>query len=173
MTYFMCLFLLGLATGMVGVAANPAPIFATMALVGVAGAGCGILVGYGASFLSLMLLLIYLGGMLVVLAYSTALAGDRHLRTWAAKGVMRNILGYAILSQLLFGVFWENWHEGCWTATGVSKEFGNVQGDFSGVALLYSSGGEMLLVCAGVLLMTLFIVLELTRGLARAAVRAI
>ena len=48
-----------------------------------------------------------------------------------------------------------------------------VAADTSGVAVMYSSGGLMLVVCAWVLLLTLFVVLELTRGLSRGALRAV
>lgn len=76
MTYFMCLFLLGLVLGLVGVASNPSPYFAALGLVVVAGMGCGVLVAYGGAFLSLVLFLIYLGGILVVFGYSAALAAE-------------------------------------------------------------------------------------------------
>lgn len=76
MTYIMFLFLFGLVLGLVAVASNPSPYFAALGLVVVAGLGCGVLVGHGGSFLSLVLFLIYLGGMLVVFAYSAALAAE-------------------------------------------------------------------------------------------------
>ena len=76
MTYFTFLFLISLIFGLVGVASNPAPYFAALGLVVAAGAGCGVLVGYGGLFLSLVFFLIYLGGMLVVFAYSAALAAE-------------------------------------------------------------------------------------------------
>jgi len=76
MTYFVSLFLFGLVLGLIAVASNPAPYFAALGLVVAAGAGCGVLVGCGGSFLSLVLFLIYLGGMLVVFAYSAALAAE-------------------------------------------------------------------------------------------------
>lgn len=76
MTYIMSLFLFGLVLGLVAVASNPSPYFAALGLVVVAGLGCGILVGHGGHFLSLILFLIYLGGMLVVFAYSAALAAE-------------------------------------------------------------------------------------------------
>lgn len=59
-------------------ASNPAPYFAALGLVVVAGAGCAVLAGSGASFLAVVLFLIYLGGMLVVFAYSAALAAEPH-----------------------------------------------------------------------------------------------
>jgi len=76
MTYLMYLIMLGLVFGLVAVASNPSPYFAALGLVVVAGLGCGLLVGHGGSFLSLVLFLIYLGGMLVVFAYSAALAAE-------------------------------------------------------------------------------------------------
>lgn len=48
-----------------------------------------------------------------------------------------------------------------------------LRGDTSGVAIMYSSGGGMLIICAWVLLLTLFVVLELTRGLGRGTLRAV
>lgn len=48
-----------------------------------------------------------------------------------------------------------------------------VAADTSGVAIMYSTGGAMLVACAWVLLLTLFVVLELTRGLSRGALRAV
>lgn len=72
----MFLFLFGLVVGLAAVASNPSPFFAALGLVVVAGLGCGVLVGSGGVFLSLILFLIYLGGMLVVFAYSAALAAE-------------------------------------------------------------------------------------------------
>lgn len=48
-----------------------------------------------------------------------------------------------------------------------------VRGDVSGVSLIYSVGGGMLIVCGWILLLCLFVVLELTRGLSRGALRAV
>lgn len=76
MTYIMFLFLFGLVLGLVAVASNPSPYFAALGLVVVGGLGCGVLVGHGGHFLSLVLFLIYLGGILVVFAYSAALAAE-------------------------------------------------------------------------------------------------
>lgn len=76
MEYFSFLFIILLVLGVLGVASNPAPYFAALGLVLGAGGGCGMLAGCGGSFVSLVLLLIYLGGILVVFAYSAALAAE-------------------------------------------------------------------------------------------------
>lgn len=52
-------------------------------------------------------------------------------------------------------------------------DFSVLRADMGGVALMYSLGGGMLVISAWVLLLTLFVVLELTRGLGRGTVRAV
>lgn len=52
-------------------------------------------------------------------------------------------------------------------------EFSTLRGDMGGVAIMYSSGGGILLISAWVLLLSLLVVLELTRGLSRGALRAV
>lgn len=52
-------------------------------------------------------------------------------------------------------------------------ELSVLRGDSGGVALIYAGGGGMLVIGAWVLLLTLFVVLELTRGLSRGALRAV
>lgn len=52
-------------------------------------------------------------------------------------------------------------------------EFSVFRGDIGGVAIMYSLGGGILIISAWVLLLTLFVVLELTRGLGRGALRAV
>nr|AKH04923.1 NADH dehydrogenase subunit 6 [Ancistrus sp. 2b MNRJ42890]AKH04936.1 NADH dehydrogenase subunit 6 [Ancistrus sp. 2a MNRJ42890] len=173
MVYILNLFLLSLVVGLVGVASNPAPYFAALGLVVAAGVGCGVLVGHGGSLLSLLLFLIYLGGMLVVFAYSAALAADPFPETWG----VRTVKGYVLVYSLGVGVavwwFWGGWYGGHWVVVDEFKEFFMLRGDTSGVALMYSYGGGMLVVCAWVLLLSLFVVLELTRGLSRGALRAV
>nr|NP_443487.1 NADH dehydrogenase subunit 6 [Ijimaia dofleini]BAB70012.1 NADH dehydrogenase subunit 6 [Ijimaia dofleini] len=173
MTYLMFLFLLGLIVGLVGVASNPAPYFAALGLVLAAGCGCGILVGFGGSFLSLVLFLIYLGGMLVVFAYSAALAAEPFPETWGDRSVLGYVAIY-LMGLLFFSVwFWGAWYGGSWFVVEEMKDFVVVRGDVGGVSLMYSYGGPMLVLGAWVLLLTLFVVLELTRGLSRGTLRAV
>nr|YP_009312189.1 NADH dehydrogenase subunit 6 [Enteromius eburneensis]BAV71586.1 NADH dehydrogenase subunit 6 [Enteromius eburneensis] len=173
MTYFMFMLLMALVVGLVAVASNPTPYFAALGLVVAAGVGCGVLVGHGGSFLSLVLFLIYLGGMLVVFAYSAALAAEPFPEAWGNRSVLGYVLVYLLGVSLVAGGFWGGWYEGSWVVVDNLKEFSVLRGDVSGVAVMYSSGGGMLVICAWVLLLTLLVVLELTRGLNRGTLRAV
>nr|YP_010957184.1 NADH dehydrogenase subunit 6 [Tomicodon cryptus]WMY90472.1 NADH dehydrogenase subunit 6 [Tomicodon cryptus] len=173
MVYLMFILLGGMVVGMAAVAANPSPYYAALGLVLVSGLGCGVLVGHGGSFLSLILFLIYLGGMLVVFAYSAALAAEPYPESWGSTPVL-SLMG-AYMMGVLGAVFlvWEGWHFSSWGSVEELGELGVVRGDSGGVAFLYLGGGEMLIVAGGFLLLTLFVVLELTRGLSRGVLRAV
>nr|YP_009736081.1 NADH dehydrogenase subunit 6 [Pseudogastromyzon changtingensis changtingensis]QBM10364.1 NADH dehydrogenase subunit 6 [Pseudogastromyzon changtingensis changtingensis] len=173
MTYLVYLLLMALIVGLVAVASNPAPYFAALGLVMAAGVGCGVLVSHGGSFLSLILFLIYLGGMLVVFAYSAALAAEPFPESWGDRSVVGYVVVYLFGVGVMVWVLCENWYEGSWVVVDGLKEFSVLRGDTSGVAEMYSSGGGMLVICAWVLLLTLFVVLELTRGLSRGTLRAV
>nr|YP_010960611.1 NADH dehydrogenase subunit 6 [Bathytyphlops marionae]WNH38053.1 NADH dehydrogenase subunit 6 [Bathytyphlops marionae] len=173
MAYLLLLCLLGLVLGLVAVASNPAPYFAAFGLVLSAGFGCGLLAVQGGPFLSLVLFLIYLGGMLVVFAYSAALAAEPFPESWGDSSVRGHVMLY--VAGLSIALVWlcGGWHGESWATVDEFKELMVVRGDVSGVALMYSSGGYMLVVCGWALLLSLFVVLELTRGLSRGALRAI
>nr|NP_739995.1 NADH dehydrogenase subunit 6 [Hypoptychus dybowskii]BAC23591.1 NADH dehydrogenase subunit 6 [Hypoptychus dybowskii] len=173
MTFVMCLFLLGLVLGLVAVASNPSPYFAALGLVAVAGMGCGVLVSHGGPFLSLVLFLIYLGGMLVVFAYSAALAAEPFPEGWGSRQVGAYAGLYVGGVAGLSSVFREGWYEESWVPADEPGSFNTLRGDIGGVAMMYSSGGQMLVLSAWALLLTLFVVLELTRGLSRGSVRAV
>nr|AUW54692.1 NADH dehydrogenase subunit 6 [Rhinichthys atratulus] len=173
MTYFVFLLLMALIVGLIAVASNPTPYFAALGLVVAAGVGCGVLVGCGGSFLSLVLFLIYLGGMLVVFAYSAALAAEPFPEAWGSRSVVVYVLTYLLGVVLMAGLFWGGWHEGSWVIIDGLKELAMLRGDVGGVAMMYSLGGAMLVICAWVLLLTLLVVLELTRGLSRGTLRAV
>nr|YP_004222533.1 NADH dehydrogenase subunit 6 [Cyphomyrus discorhynchus]BAJ54335.1 NADH dehydrogenase subunit 6 [Cyphomyrus discorhynchus] len=166
-------FLIGLVLGLVAVASNPAPYFAALGLVLAAAFGCGVLVGHGGTFLSLVLFLIYLGGMLVVFAYSAALAAEPYPEAWGDWSVLSYAVVYILGVLLVGGWMSGGWYDGSLVVVEELKELSVVRGDFSGVALMYSSGGWVLMICGWVLLLTLFVVLELTRGLSRGALRAV
>lgn len=138
MTYLMSLLVLGLVLGLVAVASNPSPYFAALGLVVVAGLGCGVLVGHGGSFLSLVLFLIYLGGILVVFAYSAALVAEPFPETWGDRSVVIYVLGYLVTVGAAGGWFWSGWYEGSWGTVDELQSFSTVVADTSGVAVIYS-----------------------------------
>nr|YP_009003481.1 NADH dehydrogenase subunit 6 [Caecilia tentaculata]AGZ18888.1 NADH dehydrogenase subunit 6 [Caecilia tentaculata] len=158
MSYVMFFGLVGVVLGLMGVASNPSPYYAAFGLVVAAGFGCLVLVWVGVVFLSLILFLIYLGGMLVVFAYSTAMASESYPVAWGDWTVVSYVVGYLVVLMV-----------GSLVVEGVDMncsigEFLLVYNDWGGVSMLYSVGGMMLLVLGWVLLLTLFIVLEVTRG---------
>lgn len=64
--------------GFVGFSSKPSPIYGGLVLIVSGGVGCGIVLSFGGSFLGLMVFLIYLGGMLVVFGYTTAMATEQY-----------------------------------------------------------------------------------------------
>nr|WNH23036.1 NADH dehydrogenase subunit 6 [Cryptotomus roseus] len=173
MSLMITMFMFGLILGLIGVASNPSPYFAALALVVVAWGGCGLLASYSGGFLALVLFLIYLGGMLVVFAYSSALAAENYPEAWLRGGVGYGIGLYAV-AVVCGGMVclpgWEGENLSFESATDCLSPF---MGDAEGVALMYQAGGGMLILGVWVLLLTLFVVLELVRGLGRGTIRAV
>nr|YP_009117986.1 NADH dehydrogenase subunit 6 [Pomacanthus imperator]AJE75239.1 NADH dehydrogenase subunit 6 [Pomacanthus imperator] len=173
MTYMLVLFLVGLVAGLIGVASNPSPYFAAYGLVVVSGFGCGILAEHGGSFLCLILFLIYLGGMVVVFVYSAALVAEPYPESWVDWSVATYVLIYTIGTSMVGGSMLDAWCGSFMYTVDEFSEFSVVRADTEGVALMYSSGGALLLIGAWVLLLTLIVVLELTRGSSRGTLRAV
>nr|YP_009002144.1 NADH dehydrogenase subunit 6 [Rhincodon typus]AGK29782.1 NADH dehydrogenase subunit 6 [Rhincodon typus]AHA82117.1 NADH dehydrogenase subunit 6 [Rhincodon typus]AVI15583.1 NADH dehydrogenase subunit 6 [Rhincodon typus]WNH19707.1 NADH dehydrogenase subunit 6 [Rhincodon typus] len=173
MVYFMFVMMIGLILGMMAVASNPSPYYAALGLVLTAGVGCGLMAGYGGSFMSLVLFLIYLGGMLVVFVYTAALATEPYPETWGDWSVLLYV-GVYLMSVFFVGKYFVvDWSSLGWVGVEEFSGLDMVRGDFGGVALLYSYGGWMLVLGGWMLLLTLFVVLELTRGLSWGSLRVV
>nr|WID86972.1 NADH dehydrogenase subunit 6 [Anomaloglossus rufulus] len=156
-----------LVGGLLGVASNPSPFYAALGLVSSAGAGCLILIWGGVSFLSLVLFLVYLGGMMVVFAYSAALVAEPHPEAWGSLGVLVYLGGYMILVGLWWvvgGIKWE---------VGVKSSEVVYGGEWFGVSAMFSWGGGLLMIGGWALLLTLFAVLEVVRGHYSGSLRAV
>nr|AIR93013.1 NADH dehydrogenate subunit 6 [Pomatorhinus ruficollis] len=172
MMKFVLLLGLFFVLGGLAVSSNPSPYYGVVGLVVASVAGCGWLVSLGVSFVSLVLVMVYLGGMLVVFVYSVSLAADPYPEAWGDWGVVGYGLGMGLVVTVgivLSGVL----------GVLVSAETVNNVGlavvrlDFSGVAMFYSWGAGLFLIGGWGLLLTLFVVLELVRGLSRGAIRAV
>nr|YP_009180034.1 NADH dehydrogenase subunit 6 [Strauchbufo raddei]ALL53115.1 NADH dehydrogenase subunit 6 [Strauchbufo raddei]ALP29940.1 NADH dehydrogenase subunit 6 [Strauchbufo raddei]WMW23613.1 NADH dehydrogenase subunit 6 [Strauchbufo raddei] len=161
------LFELGLIVGLLAVASNPSPYYAALGLVGSAGVGCLILMDSGVSFLCLVLFLVYLGGMMVVFAYSAALVAEPYPEAWGGGAVW----SYIVVYVTLLGAWW--------VIGGVSEGVAGVDAvgvfveDWFGVATMFFWGGEMLMMVGWALLLTLFAVLEVVRGHYSGVLRAV
>nr|YP_009019439.1 NADH dehydrogenase subunit 6 [Lophura swinhoii]AGU43748.1 NADH dehydrogenase subunit 6 [Lophura swinhoii] len=173
MTYFVIFLGICFMLGVLGVASNPSPYYGAVGLVLASVAGCGWLVSLGVSFISLVLFMIYLGGMLVVFVYSVSLAADPYPEAWGDWRVVGYGLGFVLV--VCVGVFLAGsvdfWKVVVVTVDGGGMSF--VRLDFSGVAVFYSCGVGLFLVAGWGLLLVLFVVLELVRGLSRGAIRAV
>nr|WNH20735.1 NADH dehydrogenase subunit 6 [Priolepis farcimen] len=166
---YTCLFCM--LVGVFVVISNSSPYFAALGLVIFAGMGCGLMVICGIGFLALILFLIYLGGMLVVFAYTSALASDPYPEVWERPGMGIEVLMYMIGGIV---VFWFGWlfDDVNYLIKG-EVEVSVLGKEMFGVVILFEGGGVALVVTAGVLLVMLFVVLELTRGGGRGTLRGV
>nr|AAT08604.1 NADH dehydrogenase subunit 6 [Bipes biporus] len=170
MTYVVYFLGIGLLLAVIGVAVNPAPYFATGALAVAALFGSAILVWCGGLFLPVVLLLIYLGGMLVVFAYAIALVPGERAGVYGGWQVWVWVSGLVFvgfcLVELMIGVL--DWGRHC-----ISGAFGvtSLQVDLGGAGGLYTFGAWWLCMCGVCLFVCLFVVLGLSFGGGRGAVR--
>nr|UYR95197.1 NADH dehydrogenase subunit 6 [Tylototriton sp. g JW-2022] len=172
MIYLSFLFMVGVLAGLVAVASNPSPYFAAFGLVLASVSGCCLLVDFGVSFLSLVLLLIYLGGMMVVFAYSASLAAEPYPEAWGSWSVVAYVCVY--VAFLVVGVvLFDCKYSIVQLFSSYCVDFRAVGLDWGGVGVMYSVGGLLLVVVGWALLLTLFVVLEVTRGVSRGALRAV
>nr|YP_009991686.1 NADH dehydrogenase subunit 6 [Herpetotheres cachinnans]QNN84508.1 NADH dehydrogenase subunit 6 [Herpetotheres cachinnans] len=172
MTYFVVFLGVCFVLGALAVASNPSPYYGVVGLVLGSVVGCGWLVSLGVSFISLVLFMVYLGGMLVVFVYSVSLAADPFPEAWMDWHVV--VYGAGLVLVLVVGVVVGGGE--CWGGMVGTVDAGGmffVRLDFSGVAMFYCQGVGMLLVAGWGLLLALFVVLELVRGLSRGAIRAV
>nr|AIC09056.1 NADH dehydrogenase subunit 6 [Centrochelys sulcata]AIC09063.1 NADH dehydrogenase subunit 6 [Geochelone elegans]SBW75637.1 NADH dehydrogenase subunit 6 [Centrochelys sulcata] len=173
MMYFMFLFGFCFVFWMIGVSCSSSPHYGVLSLVLGAAFGCGVLVGMGGSFISLVLFLVYLGGMLVIFAYSSALAAEPYPEGWGGLGAFVYGLCYlGFVAWFMMDYSWwsmEDFGDGTVDGDGLFV----VRLDSSGISWFYDFGSGELLVAGWGLLLTLFVVLELVYGLSRGVLRAI
>lgn len=84
--------------GFVGFSSKPSPIYGGLGLIVSGGVGCGIVLNFGGSFLGLIVFLIYLGGIIVVFGYTTAMATEQYPEIWVSN---KTVLGAFITGLLM------------------------------------------------------------------------
>nr|QOP62904.1 NADH dehydrogenase subunit 6 [Synallactes sp. Y30071] len=158
--FFMLLLLLGSTL----VFYSLSPYYAALGLVISSLFGCVVLTSLGLPFLALLLLLIYMGGMLVVFIYSSALSADRF-------PVVSNLGEVFILFFLLS--FWVLFIFEDFVDFSVSSEGLVYLDDLGSLCYLYGLGGLYLLIGGLALLVVLIVALVVSYGSSILALRAL
>nr|QDH12208.1 NADH dehydrogenase subunit 6 [Glandirana emeljanovi] len=159
-----------LLVGLLAVASNPSPYYAALGLVGGSGVGCLMLSKGGVSFLSLVLFLVYLGGMMVVFAYCAALVAEPYPEAWGSRVVVIYLVVYNVL---LLSTWMVQKHEKEVKVAVFEAGSEASHGEWWGVGDVLCHGGWVLLFGGWALLLTLFVVLEVVRGNWEGALRAV
>nr|WRO39226.1 NADH dehydrogenase subunit 6 [Marmota baibacina] len=173
MTYITCLLSMFFVLGFVGFSSKPSPIYGGLGLIVSGGIGCGIVLYFGGSFLGLMVFLIYLGGMLVVFGYTTAMATEEYPETWGSNVIIWGVLLLGFLVEFLIVMLMILYGEV--EIVGEFKDLeswmvfegdglGLIREDSMGVAAMYSYGSWLMVVAGWSLFVSIFIVIEITRG---------
>nr|YP_009019256.1 NADH dehydrogenase subunit 6 [Loxechinus albus]AFY64203.1 NADH dehydrogenase subunit 6 [Loxechinus albus]AGG84240.1 NADH dehydrogenase subunit 6 [Loxechinus albus] len=140
------------------------PYYSAIGLVIVSVSGCVVLSFLGGSFVALVLLLVYMGGMLVVFAYSSAISAER----FPSVNNLGEVIGLSVLFASWIFLSFDNF-----------QDFSNVFFCFIngesliGSSTFYSSGGVLVLVGVFVLLIALIGALIISRGIESTVIRAI
>nr|YP_010700929.1 NADH dehydrogenase subunit 6 [Ctenodiscus crispatus]WCI21144.1 NADH dehydrogenase subunit 6 [Ctenodiscus crispatus] len=132
------------------------PYYGALGLVLVALAGCIFSSLLGLSFIALVLVLIYMGGMLVVFVYSTAISAERY-------PVVSNSLGEIILLSVLV-VLWGFFNFDSFSSFGQVDWCSFVSPGLIGSGNLYHSMSLYLLGGGYMLLVALIVALLITYG---------
>nr|QHN59884.1 NADH dehydrogenase subunit 6 [Chlorocebus aethiops] len=172
MTYILFALSVLLVMGFVGFSSKPSPIYGGLALIASGVVGCMVILGFGGAYMGLMLFLIYLGGMMIVFGYTTAMAIEEYPETWGS--------GFEVLGGLLVGlmmeaglVLWVSSSDGVVVVSFNSmgdwvifegEGSGLVRGDSIGAGALYDYGRWLVVVAGWTLFVGVYIVIEITRG---------
>nr|YP_010710555.1 NADH dehydrogenase subunit 6 [Macrotus waterhousii]WCZ70582.1 NADH dehydrogenase subunit 6 [Macrotus waterhousii] len=156
-----------------GFSSKPSPIYGGLGLIVSGGVGCSIIMNFNGSFLGLMVFLIYLGGMLVVFGYTTAMATEQYPEMWASNKVVLGgfVMGVVMEGFLVFvmvnGVELETVFGfsglGDWViCEGKSMEL--VSKEMVGVGSLYSYGVWLMVLAGWSLFVAVLVIMEVTRS---------
>nr|QGN74645.1 NADH dehydrogenase subunit 6 [Balaena mysticetus]UFR82356.1 NADH dehydrogenase subunit 6 [Balaena mysticetus] len=173
MTYIVFILSIIFVISFVGVSSKPSPIYGGLGLIVGGGAGCGVVLNFGGSFLGLMVFLVYLGGMLVVFGYTTAMATEQYPEVWVSNKVVLGAFVLGLMVEFLVVAYALKGGE-----AKIVFEFGGLEdwvvcdvggsGVFSeevmGVAALYSYGTWLVVVTGWSLFISVVIIMEITRG---------
>nr|YP_009047766.1 NADH dehydrogenase subunit 6 [Trachypithecus pileatus]AHA53407.1 NADH dehydrogenase subunit 6 [Trachypithecus pileatus] len=173
MSYILFLLSVLLVMGFVGFSSKPSPIYGGLALIISGVVGCMIILNYGGTYMGLMMFLIYLGGMMVVFGYTTAMAIEEYPEAWVS--------GFEVLGGFLVGlamevvlVLWVLYYDelvvvvnlnsmGSWVVF-EGEGSGLIREDSIGAGALYDYGRWLVVVAGWTLFVGVYVVIEITRG---------
>lgn len=154
-TYIVFVLSVIFVVGFIGFSSKPSPIYGGVGLIVSGGVGCGIVMSFNGSFLGLMVFLIYLGGMMVVFGYTTAMATELYPEVWASSKVVLGafVVGLVMEMFLVLCVLGVGGVEvvfgfdglGDWVISDIGDE-GFLSGEVAGVSALYSYGVWLVIV---------------------------
>ena len=84
--------------GFVRFSSKLSPIYGGLGLIVSGKVGCSIVLNFGGSFLGLMVFLIYLGGIIMVFGYTTAMVTKQYPEIWVSN---KTVLGAFITGLLM------------------------------------------------------------------------
>lgn len=157
--------------GCLGLALKPSPIYGGLGLIVSGFVGCFMILGFGGSFLGLLVFLIYLGGIIVVFGYTTAMSTEEYPETWGSSWLFFNFLVVGLLMELSFVWLVDSWGtielvnlDGLsdWMMYEVD-DVGIILEGGVGVAAMYSCATWMMVVAGWALFAGIFIIIEITR----------
>lgn len=90
--------------GFVSFSSKPSPIYGGLGLIVSGGAGCGIALKSGGSFLGLMVFLIYLGGIMVF-GYMTAMATEQYPEAWVSSKTVLGAFVLGLVVEMVIAVY--------------------------------------------------------------------
>nr|YP_009917240.1 NADH dehydrogenase subunit 6 [Eucidaris tribuloides]QEF30100.1 NADH dehydrogenase subunit 6 [Eucidaris tribuloides]QEF30139.1 NADH dehydrogenase subunit 6 [Eucidaris tribuloides] len=140
------------------------PYYSALGLVIVAVSGCVVLGILGGAFVALILLLIYMGGMLVVFAYSSALSAER----FPMVSNLSEILGLSLFFSSWVFVSFDNFQDFFFSAGNIVNNVG-----LGGSSTFYGVGGVLVLLGVFILLVALVAALIISRGAEASVLRAL
>nr|YP_010029066.1 NADH dehydrogenase subunit 6 [Mylomys dybowskii]QOU09941.1 NADH dehydrogenase subunit 6 [Mylomys dybowskii] len=171
MTNYIFVMSLLFLTGCLGLALKPSPIYGGLGLIISGFVGCLMVLGLGGSFLGLMVFLIYLGGMMVVFGYTTAMATEEYPETWGSNWLVFSFLTAGFFMEVVLMYLLDYYGEvelvdlgglGDWVMYDIDDVGLMLEGGI-GVAAMYSCATWMMVVAGWSLFAGIFIIIEITR----------
>lgn len=105
MTYIVFILSIIFVIGFISFSSKPSPIYGGLGLIVSGGVGCIIVLSYGGSFLGLIVFLIYLGGIMVVFGYTTAIAMEQYPEVWVSNKTVLGAFTFGLVVEILIVVY--------------------------------------------------------------------